>query len=74
VEHREVGGERLQVHRPAHVQGAHEPLGVPYGQRRESRRERVRVDERDAFLGEELDVTEQRGREVGHGREVSLAD
>ena len=74
MEHRQIGGERLEVHGARDVERAHEPFRVRDGERREPRRERVRVDERDALFGEELEVSEEPGREVCHRREVALAD
>ena len=74
MEHRQIGGERLEVHGARDVERAHEPFRVRDGERRQPRRERVRVDERDALFGEELEVFEEPGGEVCHRSEVALAD
>ena len=51
-----------------------EALGVCHREGGERRRERVRIDERDALLGQKLGVAEELCGEVGHRREVALAE
>ena len=74
MEHRQIGGERLEVHGARDVERAHEPFRVRDGEGGERRREGVRVDECDALFGEELEVSEELGGEVCHRSEVALPD
>jgi hypothetical protein len=53
---------------------AYEAFRVRDGEGGERRREGVRVDECDALFGEELEVSEELGGEVGHRSEIALPD
>ena len=74
VEHREIRGEGLEIERAGDVEGVEEPAGIGRAERRVPGRERVMVEQGEAFAGGELDVDEQDGGEIGVRRQVGLSD
>ena len=65
MQDREVGGECFEVERGGDVQRVGKPSGVRDRQRSQAGRVGTAVDEPDPVLRLELDVAEQRLREIG---------
>ena len=74
VKHAQVGRERLQVERAAHVERVEQRVAVGERERGDCGRERVRVDERERLAAGQCEVAEDAVRQVGHRRQVGLAE
>jgi hypothetical protein len=74
VEHRRVRREALEAQGPGDVHRVEERRDVGDREGRPARREGVVVEERSAFAGLELHLSDERVGELGHRREIGLAD
>ena len=74
IERGRIAAQALERQRAAGVERLDQPSTVAHRERRPARRERVAADQGQAFAGLQLEVAEQRERQIRHRREVCLTN